>query len=831
METECRPGANPAEQGMSRVEIARDGGASMPVTSGALWALVPRAREPAARERLLAVLAPAGEGEDPRRDEGDGDAVPRWIAVLGLGPLAAEDAEVAERLTSLLGRERSEAVLAEAARWLAPLAPRDGRLRRRLLNQAAGGAALPRRAALAALVAVLRAGGAELEDRDGIGVRDALLLQLSGEADDAGEPDEGHLAEALVALWPQALRDHGLAQELAETAARLGGEAAELAAAALARLLVASGGALREALVPVLVRLLGADRDGHAEAARILAPLAPQEPALREALLARHRGTRVPVASVLGSLLAAALESVSVADPARAEQATARAQAGREAAQEALRQLRVEPAASDASAARVAWGGAEDEEREEGAEAQALLALGTHADPAVREEAVAALADVLEGTSALAARLRPRVVALLRARLGDESAAVRRRAGRALMGLVAADGDLQEALTCWLGSADPRERQAACAALAQVVALPPRRPLRATLLGLTRDDQDENVRREALLALAPLVCVVALAPDERQAIQGALLGALGDPGLRVRCEAAAAPLLPRTGALLEGEAQALAEWAALRAEALCALLGGTAAPERAVVDPALREAAVQGLAACAEVLTALLGERRPSGPGEPDDVLTRVRAALVAVLADPAPRVRSAAARALAARLGADPALLDRLWPWLGASSRETRWQVAEGFARQRDPALRARLLGLLRSPRSELRQGAAWALSASGAVSAEEGQALRGLLAERRGDWRWQRRLDVARALLLEPALDGALTALRQRALQVVQEALEEGASYAGPANDDLLRAAASALVGAAPDEEVVRQALRLLLERGMSGEHDAPLRAALGG
>ena len=42
---------------------------------------------------------------------------------------------------------------------------------------------------------------------------------------------------------------------------------------------------------------------------------------------------------------------------------------------------------------------------------------------------------------------------------------------------------------------------------------------------------------------------------------------------------------------------------------------------------------------------------------------------------------------------------------------------------------------------------------------------------------------------------------------------------------------AAASALVGAAPDEEIVRQALRLLLDRGMSGEHDAPLRAALGG
>lgn len=830
METECRPGANPAEGGMSSAEVSRDGGASTPVTSGALWALVPRAHEPAVRERLLAVLAPAGEGEDPRRDEGGGDAVPRWIAVLGLGPLAAEDAEVAERLTMLLGRERSEAVLAEAARWLAPLASRDGRLRRRLLKQAASGAALPRRAALAALVAVLRAGGPELGEPEGLGVHAALLQQLSGEVDDAGEPDEGLLAEALVALWPQALRDAALAAELAETAARLGGEAAELAAAALARLLVASGGALREALVPVLVRLLGADRDGHAEAARILAPLVPQEPALREALLARHRGTRVPVASVLGSLLAAALDSVSVADPARAEQATARAQAGREAAQEALRQLRVEPAASDASAARAASGSAEDEEREEGGEAQALLALGTHADPAVREEAVAALADVLEGTSALAARLRPRVVALLRARLGDESAAVRRQAGRALMGIVAADEGLQEALTRWLGSADPRERQAACAALAQVVALPPQRPLRVTLLGLARDDQDENVRREALLALAPLACAVALAPDERQAVQGALLGALGDPGLRARCEAAAAPLLPRAGALREGEAQALAAWAALRAEALCALLGGGAALECARIDSALREAAVQGLAVCAEVLSALLGERRPSGSGEPD-VLARVRAALVVVLADPAPRVRSAAARALAARLGDDPALPERLWPWLGASSRETRWQVAAGFARQPDPAVRARLRELLRSPRSELRQGAAWALSASGAVSAEEGQALRGLLAERRGDWRWQRRLDAARALLLEPALDGALAALRQRALQVVQEALEEGASYAGPANDDLLRAAASALVGAAPDEEVARQALRLLLYCGMSGEHDAPLRAALGG
>lgn len=824
METECRPGANPVDGGVSSAEVARDGGAAVPVTSGALWALVQRAREPAARERLLAVLALAGEGDERRRD-GDGDAVPRWIAVLGLGPLAAEDAEVAERLTMLLGRERSEAVLAEAARWLAPLAPRDGRLRRRLLIQAAGGAALPRRAALLALVAVLRAGGEAVE------VRDALLQQLGGEAGDAGEPDEGLLAEALVALWPQALRDHGLAQELAETAARLQGEAAELAAAALARLLLASGGGLRAALVPVLVRLLGAEHDGHAEAARILAPLAPQEPALREALLARHRGTRVPVASVLGSLLAVALEPVSITDPARGAQATARAQAGREAAQEALRQLRVAPAASDASAARAAPGGAEDEEREESAEAQALLALGTHADPAVREEAVAALAEVLEGTSTLAARLRPRVVALLRARLGDESAAVRRRAGQALMGIVAADSDLQEALTCWLASADPRERQAACAALAQVVTLPLQRPLRATLLGLARDEQDEHVRREALLVLAPLACAVALAPDEREAIQGALLGALGDPGLRVRCEAAAAPLLPRTRALLEEEVQALAAWAALRAEALCGLLGVVAAPERAVVDPALREAAVQGLAACAEVLTALPGERRPSGPGERDDVLARVRAALVVVLADPAPRVRNAAARALAARLGDDPGLLERLWPWLGASSRETRWQVAEGFAHQPDPALRARLRELLRSPRSELRQGAAWALSASGVVSAEEGQALRGLLTERRGDWRWQRRLDAARALLLEPALDGALSALRQRALQVVQEALEEGASFAGPANDDLLRAAASALVGAAPEQEVVRQALRLLLHCGMSGEHDAPLRAALGG
>jgi hypothetical protein len=745
---------------------------------GALGPLV--ASDELLRQRLLDIAADAQE-----------DCRVRGAAVGALGSLAASDEQVSRLLLDMAADTYADDTLWQAVvEVLGPLAASDEEARRLVLNTAADARENPwRRQAAVEALGPLAANDEQAR---------RLLLDMTANAQEAK-----WLRQAAVgALGPLAARDAEVRRLLLDMARNALEPARRSARSALASLVQAFPECRRFAVETLDDQTW--DVGWHMVAA--LQPLVERDEYIRQQVIMRTADVRLEMRQAATAALwpfAARDEQVRrlfldmAADPREHRSVRGRAMVALEplaARDEQVRRLLLDMAA-DTDEDETVRGGAmiklgqlaasDDEIRR--------LLLGMTADTAenkpVRRTAVEALRHLTASDEEV------RRLLLDMAADTDEDETVRQAAVEALGPLAASNEEVRRLLLDMV--ADPGESRwlDAVAMLGSLAGSD--QQVRQRLLGMAADKRERAFwRREVVEALEPL------ASDEE--IRRLLLDLAGDANEEETVRQAAVEALGPLVAKDEEVQRLFLDMAADADE-----------------DEALWRAAVEALGPLAAKAE-------------------KVRRLLVDKLGDAEWPVRRVAVHALIPLVAEHRDVRLRLFPWLGAVSEydkdgatRTRGLLANAYAPllPADDELRARVIGMLRSPAWPTRQGAAWALlGMPGGPPHEVLPILRGLLDDHRGEKSLSERMLLARSLVNDRDPE-----ISRRAISVSMEALGYATQpwYDFPHTGPSIRAmAVEALAGLDPayrNDVAFEHLARVLVDNGDERVGDAVYRALL--